>query len=52
MNNKIISIYEKKLSDIENLSQKRHIVNTIRKNNSLVTRNKKKNLSHLAVMTI
>ena len=45
MNNKIISIYKKKLSDIENLSQKRHIVNTIRKNNSLVTRNKKKLIS-------
>ena len=45
MNNKIISIYKKKLSDIENLSQKRHIVNTIRKNNSFVTRNKKKLIS-------
>lgn len=45
MNNKIISIYKKKLLDIENLSQKRHIVNTIRKNNSFVTRNKKKLIS-------
>jgi 8-amino-7-oxononanoate synthase len=45
MNNKIISIYKKKLSDIENLSQKRHIVNTIRKNNSFVTRNQKKLIS-------
>ena len=45
MNNKIISIYKKKLSDIENLSQKRHIVNTIRKNNSFVTRNKKELIS-------
>jgi len=45
MNNKIISIYKKKLLDIENLSQKRDIVNTIRKNNSFVTRNKKKLIS-------
>ena len=45
MNNKIISIYKKKLLDIEHLSQKRHIVNTIRKNNSFVTRNKKKLIS-------
>ena len=45
MNNKIISIYKKKLLDIENLSQKRDIVNTIRKNNSFVTRNKKELIS-------
>ena len=45
MNNKIISIYDKKLLKITNQSQKRHIVTTIRKKDSVVTRNKKKLIS-------
>ena len=45
MNNKIISIYDKKLLKITNQSQKRHIVTTIRKKDSVVTRNKKNLIS-------
>ena len=45
MNNKIISIYDKKLLKITNQSQKRHIVTTMRKKDSVVTRNKKNLIS-------
>ena len=45
MNSKIISIYNKKLSAITNKSQKRQIITTIRKNNSVIIRNNKSLIS-------
>ena len=41
MNNKIISIYNKKLSEITSLSQNRQLISTKRQNNSIVIRNNK-----------
>ena len=48
MNNKIISIYEKKLSEISQLSQTRKLVLTDRKNNLIVNRNDKNLISHIS----
>ena len=45
MNSKIISIYNKKLSAITNKSQKRRIITTIRKNDSVIIRNNKSLIS-------
>ncbi len=41
MNNKIISLYNKKLSEITSLSQNRQLISTKRQNNSIVIRNNK-----------
>ena len=41
MNKKIISLYNKKLSEIKSLSQKRQLISTKRQNNSVVIRNDK-----------
>ena len=45
MNNKIISTYEKKLSEINQSSQTRKLVFTDRKNNLIVNRNDKNLIS-------
>jgi len=45
MNNKIISIYKKKLSEINQLSQTRKLVLTDRKNNLIVNRDDKNLIS-------
>ena len=41
MNKKIISLYNKKLSEIKSLSQKRQLISTKRQNDSVVIRNNK-----------